>query len=221
MIADRLLVFAASPGVGAAQTQLTPHLTAAEAAALYEACLRDVIALAARERGRVELWFDGEAAEDRYFSDAFPHVTLRRQRDGHGGTRLADAFARSFDDDAERVIIIGSAVPTIPDGRLTAAFEDLREADAVVGPGLDGGQYLIGLRSVAWPRAAALFRDPVWNTRTVLDATLARAAQTALELRLLPGWYAIDRVEDIERARLDALPQSHLAEWLRAHGEGG
>jgi glycosyltransferase A (GT-A) superfamily protein (DUF2064 family) len=74
---------------------------------------------------------------------------------------------------------------------------------------------------VAWPRAAALFRDPVWNTRTVLDATLARAAQTALELRLLPGWYAIDRVEDIERARLDALPQSHLAEWLRAHGEGG
>jgi glycosyltransferase A (GT-A) superfamily protein (DUF2064 family) len=134
--------------------------------------------------------------------------------------RIADAFARSFDEDALRVVVLAGDVPTLPDGRLTAAFEDLREADVVLGPREEGGSYLIGLRGEAWPRGAALFRDDAWSPRTAVDVTLAAAAGASLELRLLPAWYDIDGPADLERARADALPDSHVAVWLRANGVG-
>jgi glycosyltransferase A (GT-A) superfamily protein (DUF2064 family) len=217
--ADRLLVFAERPTAWQVQRRLTPALTALAAATLYEACLRDVIARSARERGRVEIWHGGGRVDERYFAAAFPHVLLRARCDGAPATRLADAFARSFGEEAERVVIVAGDAPTLPDGRLTAAFEDLREADVVVGPREAGGCYLIGLRHAAWPRAAALFRDEAWSTAAPLDSTIAGAAAASLELRLLPGWYDIDGPEAIERARADALADSHLAEWLRANGE--
>ena len=219
MTADRLLVFAERPTAGEVKRRLMPWLTAQAAGALYEACLRDVIARSARERGRVEIWHAGGRVDEVYFADAFPRVLLRAQRDGALAVRLADAFARSFDEDAERVVIIAADVPTLPDGQLTAAFEDLREADVVVGPREEGGLYLIGLRSPAWPRAAVLFRDDPWPATSPLDPLIARAAASSLELRLLPGWYDIDTPADIDRARVDVLPDSHLAEWLRANGE--
>lgn len=219
MAADRLLVFAERPTAGEVKRRLMPPLSAQAAAALYEACLRDVVARSARERGRVEIWHARGRADESYFADAFPHVLPRVQRDGGVAARLADAFARSFDDDAERVVIIAGDVPTLPDGRLTAAFEDLREADVVLGPREAGGCYLIGLRDRAWPRAAALFRDVDWTPTAPLDATLATAAASSLELRLLPAWYDIDSPADIERARADVLPDSHVASWLRANGE--
>ena len=57
----------------------------------------------------------------------------------------------------ERVVIITSESPTLPDTHLNAAFDTLREAPSVVGPAQDGGYYLIGLSSAVWPAARALF----------------------------------------------------------------
>jgi glycosyltransferase A (GT-A) superfamily protein (DUF2064 family) len=139
-----------------------------------------------------------------------------RQINGDLGERLADAFARSFADGGERVIILGGDVPTLPETTLTSAFTDLGGANGVIGPSLDGGYVLIGLRRASWPRAAALFQDIPWSTEHVLSATLHRAGEAGLDLRVLPGWYDVDRVADLERARVDAAADSHLGRWLRS-----
>jgi rSAM/selenodomain-associated transferase 1 len=216
MSSDRLLIFAKPPRAGRVKTRLSPPLPPAEAAAVYEASLRDVIALAARERGRVEVWHAGGARGERWFAREFPHILLREQAAGDLGERLCDAFARSFADGAQRVVVIGSDAPTLPDPVLTSAFEDLGEADAdvVVGPTLDGGYYLIGLRAVAWPRAGRLFGGVPWSTDTVFQRTLERAHAAGLAVRVLPGWYDVDRPDDLRRARADAAPGSHLGRWL-------
>ncbi len=214
MADDRLLVFARFPEAGRVKTRLSPPLPPDEAAAVYEACLRDVLALAARERGRLAVWVDGGPTARDYFAQAFPVVPAEPQSPGDLGERIEDAFRRNFEEGAERVVIVGSDAPTLPESCLHDAFDFLEDAPVVLGPALDGGYYLVALRRDAWPAAAPMFRDIPWSTAEVLRATGERAAAAGLELRLLPAWYDIDRPEDLARARAHAVPGSHLARWL-------
>jgi uncharacterized protein len=213
MAIDRVLVFAKAPVSGRVKTRLTPPLPPDEAAALYEASLRDVVALCARERARVELWYHDDQNAAGYFAGEFPHLLQSAQASGHLGEKMHDAFARSFADGAQRVMIVGSDAPTLPDAVLNAAVAGLREAEMVVGPTLDGGYYLIGFGQAAWPRAAALFTDIPWSTDTVFRATVDKATQAALQINVLPGWYDLDTMDDLRQALLDARPESNLARW--------
>src|SRR5688572_4010212 len=133
MAADRILVFAKRPAAGSVKTRLTPPLPPDEAANVYEACVRDVIALAARQRARVEVWYVDEPRARMWFDTEMPHIRAHPQRDGDLGQRMLDAFTRSFADGAERVVIIGSDSPTLPETVLNAAFDDLHEVDVSIG----------------------------------------------------------------------------------------
>jgi uncharacterized protein len=221
MPVDRFIIFARRPAAGRVKTRLSPELPPDAAAAVYEACLRDVITAAARQRGRVELWYDAEPGGREYFESEFRHIHRQPQADGDLGERLGAAFAQCFGDGAARVLIAGSDAPTVPDAMYAAAFDHLHEADAVIGPTVDGGYYLMGLAAGAWPGARLLFHEVPWSTADVYATTIERASRAALDLRILPGWYDIDRVEDLNRARADMAPESHLARWLAdAHAAG-
>lgn len=214
MGADRLLVFARRPVAGLKEMRLTPPLPPDDAAAVYEACLRDVLALAARERARIELWYEVEGRAREYFEAEFAHLPRAEQVPGSMGERLHDAFAWSFADGTERTVIVTSESPTMPDGALTAAFADLREVDAVLGPTRSGRPYLLGLRAACWPKAAALLRGAAWGTPGCVRDAIEQANGAGLALRVLPGWYGIEEPRDLVRAREDVRPESHLARWL-------
>jgi rSAM/selenodomain-associated transferase 1 len=214
MAADRLLIFCCTPLAGRVKSRLSPTIAPDDAASLYEASLRDVITLAGRERGRVELWYEGVDAE-RYFSDEYPHIVRQRQNGGEVGERQRDAFHRSFVDGAERVVVIGGDTPTLPEGHLNAAFDDLREGPGVLGPTRDGGYYLIGFHHAAWPAAAALFHGIKWSTGEALTQLLQRSQDAGIDLRLLPGWYDFESPEDLELLRTDADPDSHVGRWFQ------
>ena len=213
MALDRLLVFAKAPAAGRVKTRLTPPLPPDEAAALYEACLRDVVALCARERARVELWYHEDDHAGAYFAREFPHLLQTPQTEGHLGAKMHDAFTRSFADGAQRALIVGSDVPTIPENVLNMAVAALRDAEMVVGPTLDGGYYLIGFTAEAWARAQTVLHDVAWSTNLVFRTTVDRAAQAGLHLHVLPGWYDVDTIQDLRQALLDAQPDSNLARW--------
>jgi len=58
----------------------------------------------------------------------------------------------------------------------------------VLGPAIDGGYYLIGLKR---PHRR-LFEDIAWSTEGVYQQTAERAASIGLELVALPAWYDVD-----------------------------
>lgn len=213
MAADRIIIFAKRPAAGRVKTRLTPPLPPDEAAAVYEACLHDVIAHAARQRARVELWYDDAAGAHDFFAAELPHLRARPQAAGDLGARMRDAFARSFTDGAERVVLVGTDVPTLPDDILNAAFDDLHEADVAIGPCVDGGYYLIGVRATAWNAAQRLFDDVAWSGSDVFKSTIERVARLSLSSRILPGWYDVDTIADLRQALMDATPESHLGRW--------
>jgi uncharacterized protein len=215
MVDSVLVVFAKAPRVGAVKTRLVPPLTAMQAAAIYEASLRDVIALAIAVTPEVRLCFDDAPGAAAYFDREFPGLAAFAQSRGNLGQRLRAAFDGQFGSGAGRVAIIGADSPTLPHQYLADGLVGTgRDTDVTLGPTADGGYYLVSIRAAAWPRAATIFENIPWSTDAVLSRTLARAGASGLRCRLLERWYDIDRVEDLERARGDMRSGGHLARLL-------
>ena len=121
MALDRLLLFAKAPVSGRVKTRLTPPLPPDEAASLYDACLRDVFALCARERARVELWYDDERGAVAAFLDVHgdrrPALRdLEALRAAPGDPEEAAGRRRCGDDDR------GQPVARTPTGDTTCAL---------------------------------------------------------------------------------------------------
>ncbi len=97
------------------------------------------------------------------------------------------------------VLLINSDSPTLPPSLLVQAMEALHlPGDRVVlGPAIDGGYYLIGLK-VPHHR---LFMDIPWGTTDVARLTIERAAEIGLQIVLLPEWYDVDDAETLAMLR--------------------
>ena len=64
----------------------------------------------------------------------------------------------------------------------------------VVGPTVDGGYYLIGLRSLV----PELFENIPWSTDTVFALTQEKIRALGLSLKILPMLRDFDTVEDLQ-----------------------
>jgi rSAM/selenodomain-associated transferase 1 len=189
----RLLVFARAPTPGRAKTRLARGVGVEGAAALYEAFLRDGVATAQRV-GPTEL-HAAEEADAPWLEAAFPGLPVRVQRAGDLGTRMAAAL----DEVDGPALLLGSDLPTLPEGHLRRAAAALAEDTSrpVLGPSADGGFYVLGaarplgdrLRQVPWSEARTLA-----ETRRALGPT-----QTA------DPWYDVDVAADLALLRTDLL----------------
>lgn len=99
---------------------------------------------------------------------------IPRIRQGHGdlGARMRRVFHGLRPG---RAVIVGADVPGISRDHLRDAFRELGRADAVLGPAMDGGYWLIGFRH---PRRlpARAFRGVRWSgphARADTEASLA------------------------------------------------
>ena len=119
------------------------------------------------------------------------------QTDGDIGCRMAASFAKAFHEGWCNVILVGSDCPALSPGILHAGLEALHDADLVLGPAIDGGYYLVGLRS---PHPE-LFSDIAWGSKHVLSQTLARANGHHLKVSQLEPLHDIDRPEDLKHFR--------------------
>ena len=195
-----LMVFARVPRPGRVKTRLIPALGPAGAARVYSVLMRRALMAAARLANvRRELW----CADD---PDLTPCATIARrlgmrlhvQPDGDLGVRLSAAFARALEPvGAGPAIVIGSDCPDYTPAYLEEAFGLLSIGsplpDAVIGPALDGGYVLIGLRRPV----PSVFTGIPWSTDQVLGRTREALAAAGLTWRELPPLADIDRPADL------------------------
>jgi hypothetical protein len=98
-----------------------------------------------------------------------------------------------FQGHAEKVVIIGTDCPGLNFQILTQAFEATHTLDLVLGPAIDGGYYLIGLRRFI----PELFINIDWGSSQVLHQTVEIANQLNLSYHYLPQLADVDRPEDL------------------------
>lgn len=201
-----LTVMAKAPRPGAVKTRLCPPLTPDQAASLSMSFLRDTaqaIAEVAPDHaaGVVSYTPPGmEAQFEAVLPDGF--LLLKQRGDGFGERLLntaEDVLAAGFGS----VCLIDSDSPTVPIEAYRQAVEALHAADdcVVLGPTVDGGYYLIGMRQPV----RALFDDIDWSTEKVFAQTVEKAVGAGLKIVELPIWYDIDDSASLGILRAELL----------------
>ncbi len=219
-----LLTVAKWPQPGETKTRLQGEFTAEEAALIYRCLLLDTFRLMAQVRSEGILpvvAFTPPAAVDRFRRLAPAQFGLLPQRGRDLGERLANALGDSLAmPGVRRAVIMNSDGPTLPVACLQEAFDALAHADVTLGPGMDGGYYLIGMSQLH----TGLFEDVTWSTAHVLEQTLCQARRLGLSVHLLPPWYDVDFAPDLRQilvAGPEAAPQTYAyvtalrPQWLR------
>lgn len=193
-----ICIFAKPPVPGRVKTRLVPVIGEEGAAALARAFIVD-----SYERVRSITWarlvvattdpagMEGILPDDQ---------ELWPQGEGDLGDRMERVLRRALDDGAGYAMIVGTDLPGLPMYNLEQARDALLSGtDAVLGPALDGGFYLIGL---SCPPPRGLLADLPWSRTDTLAHTKSRLEDAGLSLAWLDSWFDIDEPKDLERLAL-------------------
>lgn len=191
-VADKVLpvlvLFTRYPVPGQAKTRLIPAIGADRAAELHRRLTERAVATLRRSGLPIELRVTG--AEPERFADWLGEgLSPVDQGEGDLGERLARAAAMP------PVILLGADVPDLSLRQIESAAAALEAHDAVIGPALDGGYYLLGL---ARPMPF-LFPAMAWGTDRVLAETVARLERAGTRFTTLETLADLDRPEDLAR----------------------
>ncbi len=208
------VIMAKQPQVGKTKTRLCPPLTAHEAADLSEALLLDTIALVSQLPGIDLALAITPPSSKAYFAGITPSGTRLLPVEGDNiGDCLVQALGVLFDLGYRKALAINADSPSLPAEYIVQAADLLEHHDLVLGPGEDGGYYLVGMNCLHM----GIFDDIPWSTARVLPQTLQRSHALGLSIGLTPAWYDIDTVLELQRLNKDlrALPADRLSNTRR------
>jgi hypothetical protein len=109
--------------------------------------------------------------------------------------RMKNGFMEAYTMGFKRVVLIGSDIPDLPLEFIEEAFTSLKEKDAVIGPSLDGGYYLIGFKDKTF--SSQVFKGIPWSTERVFEQTTKILEREGLTVHFLKPLRDIDKVEDL------------------------
>lgn len=209
---NALIVVAKEPVPGLTKTRLCPPFTPESAAEFYRCLMLDTLALMTRLDGVDHVIAYTPPSARAYFEDLAPEgFRLVEQEGADLGERLANALAHHFDLGYQRVVIMNSDGPTLPLTYLQEAFSGLAQADITLGPGHDGGYYLIGMKKIH----PELFQGIAWSTGEVIPQTLKICRRLGLRVHQLAEWYDVDVGADLARLHRDLArePEAARCTW--------
>jgi uncharacterized protein len=132
---------------------------------------------------------------------------------------MENAFLTAFAEDFSKVMVVGSDFPDLPNQILEEAVRLLSFKDAVIGPAIDGGYYLIGFNSHRF--LTDVFQHVDWGTATVFEQTMSIFRDHDYDVGVLPRCRDIDDYEDLLAFIHDheLTPEGSLltVDYLRAH----
>lgn len=213
---DRLIVFTRYPVPGVTKTRLIPELGHQNAADVHrrltENIIHQIIQLQTEKELLCDVCYTGGSKEEmeRWLGN---ELSYAQQVQGDLGVRMYKAIKGVLDTGAIKIILIGTDILEPVSGYIEKALSVLNENDIVLGPTIDGGYWLVGMK-----RAFNIFDGIPWGTETVLIQTLSLIKQQRLKVFLLPEINDIDRVDDLIKYMEHEIIKQHLSEWLSFQG---
>ena len=197
-----IVQFAKRPQAGHVKTRLIPAIGAQGAYELHQKLLRHTWhTLSSAYIAPMELWID--SAEFSPFFDTLnpPASRIEIQHGTHLGERMGNTVKQVLKR-SEAVVIVGSDCPLLDGDYVDAALQSLYSgAEVVLGPAIDGGYVLIGMRSYL----PQIFDDINWGSDQVLSQTRARLDVLNCHWQELAQLWDVDRPDDLVRLNRLAL----------------
>ena len=186
-----IIVFVRTPELGKVKTRLAKSIGDVSALTIYKLLLKHT------ETVLHDLSFDkvvyySEKVEENDFWEA-RLFEKKLQKGADLGERMQHAFETAFEKGYQKVLIIGSDLFDLKSIHITTAFEALENHDLTIGPSLDGGYYLLGMKEL-YP---AVFKNKKWGTDSILENTLKDLQQQ--NVKLLEALNDIDTFEDLQQ----------------------
>lgn len=209
-----VVLMAKQPQAGKTKTRLCPPFSPEEAAELYEALLKDTLALAGGLEGIQMAVAISPPESLGYFEQIAPPGTLMLQVQGVTiGVCLEQSLRALLNLGYQKVLALNTDGPSLPREYLLQAVHLLDAHDLVLGPSEDGGYYLVGIKK----RHPTIFENIPWSTGAVLARTLEQAEKLRLRAALTPPWYDVDSPADAKRlqAEINRQPDAMLRHTRR------
>jgi len=185
-----LLIFTRNPELGKCKTRLAATVGDQTALDIYKFLLDHTVKTTKNVTATKQVHYSVAIRENDIWNRG---IYDKKQQYGDDlGQRMAYAFSSGFQDNYEKIIIIGSDMYDINTTDINKAFKGLDQNDYVLGPAEDGGYYLLGMRIFN----SNLFTNKQWGTETVLKDTLNDLKNE--NIKLLKTKNDVDFYEDIK-----------------------
>lgn len=217
MLGTCIFIMAKYPTIGKVKTRLGKYLGKEEAARLYQCFLKDTVEKINYSGVPFFIYYTPADKKEGFEQLFGNNLTYVAQKGDDLGKRIYHGFKISLEKGFTSAIALGSDIPDLPESILNEAVKKLKEYDSVIGPSLDGGYYLIGLRKEAVSQN--LFQDINWSTKTVFKETMNKIDEEKINCHQLTPWSDVDLINDLNHLLSSKDPifhGSHTWEYLKS-----
>lgn len=186
-----VIMFVKEPKLGFVKTRLAKTCGEEFTLNLYKCFVKDLIDNLSNEDFDFKLC--GYPTLEK-INEEFGNYDSFLQVDGDLGLKMQSAFLNQFEQDYQKIVLIGSDTPHISTEMINEAFVKLNKNDIVLGPALDGGYYLIAFSKNSF--ISEVFENISWSTQEVLSQTLQKLH--AKNVYFLNNLNDIDVIEDLK-----------------------
>lgn len=190
MSKDLILVFVRNPELGKVKTRLSKTIGDRDALKIYTILLNHTESVINSNSADKVVYYSEEIQQNDLWSETLYQKKLQKGPDL--GARMQHAFETAFKDLYEKVVIVGSDLYDLNPTHIEDALKALETHDLVLGPSLDGGYYLLGMKELH----SAVFKNKLWGTDSVLGSTLKDLQPQ--NVKLLDALNDIDTFEDLK-----------------------
>jgi len=191
MKSELLIIFYRNPELGKVKTRLAATVGDANALAIYYKLASHTRVITTEvDCDRVVYYSDYIDTEDAWSNNDF---SKKLQRGVDLGARMENAFEIAYANGYKRVSIIGTDCMELTTQIVVNAFDSLRTKDAVVGPAVDGGYYLLGMNRFI----PELFREKEWSTNSVCKDTINDFSRLSINYHQLSMLRDVDIEADL------------------------
>jgi len=195
---NALIIFSKYPEPGRVKTRLAETIGDRKACDLYATFLEDLVQTHANQSYDLIMSYAPHSAETSFESLKLFESYETKFELQHGktlGERMQHVFKKCLKE-YEKIIIIGSDLPDLEVETIKEAFTWLSSVDVVLGPSVDGGYYLIGLKA-----PHDIFKNIAWSTGAVWDEQMREIKHKSLTHAALKERFDVDTFEDLEKLR--------------------
>jgi hypothetical protein len=185
-----LLIFTRNPELGKGKRRLAATVGDESALNIYQFLLNHTVKITSNLYAEKLVYYSEEIWENDIWDNKRFGKKLQIGIDL--GARMANAFQEGFQNEFQKIIVIGSDMFDLSQEDIEQAFKALEKNDFVVGPAEDGGYYLLGMKNYM----PELFKNKKWGTDTVLKETLTNLKDR--KTALLETRNDVDYYEDIK-----------------------
>ena len=171
-----IIVFVRSPELGKVKTRLARSIGDQSALNVYKILLKHTAAVLRDLSFDKVVYFSEKIDNNDFWENSLFEKKLQKGADL--GERMHHAFDTAFNKGYKKVLIIGSDLFDLTSSLITSAFEALETYDISIGPSLDGGYYLLGMKKLQ----PEVFKNKKWGTDSVLENTLQDLKKQKIKL---------------------------------------